>query len=254
MNNNYHTQIDKSQGDNKYTNHNDNQNFANNQMLQMLMAQQQMAAQQPMTTQQPHMQTAPSYQDDMAEIELSETKSEINQKNEENSRPQQINEELRKMLQTNPTPQNNPNVPNPIPNPNIPKPNIPNPSVSHSIQRTNPDKPKAMEQLKNKPQTQTQSQSPPKPPTNPKTESMTTSSGVNVDEKDSNTTKKIALNYLIIPIVLLIVMIAVFHPKTSCYFDKYLPSSASLLGIASRGGIVIVVYIIVRLLGGFIVG
>ena len=62
----------------------------------------------------------------------------------------------------------------------------------------------------------------------------------------------VTLNYLIIPILILIVVMAVLHPKTAPLFDKFLPPVSSMTGMLARGGAVVLAYILTRFIGGFI--
>ena len=70
-------------------------------------------------------------------------------------------------------------------------------------------------------------------------------------EETKSNKKGIILDYILIPILIIVLIVAMFHPKVSQYFDKYLPDSASFKGIITRAGIVAIVYIVVRLIGGF---
>jgi len=53
-------------------------------------------------------------------------------------------------------------------------------------------------------------------------------------------------DYLIIPVVLLIMFLILVHSVTNQYLDKYLPPMKDMKGYFARGIILVVIYIIVR--------
>ncbi len=57
----------------------------------------------------------------------------------------------------------------------------------------------------------------------------------------------IAVDYVIIPIILVIVFVLITYPKTSKILRKFLPPMRNLKGFAIRGLIIAIVYIVVRL-------
>ena len=55
-------------------------------------------------------------------------------------------------------------------------------------------------------------------------------------------------DYLLVPVILLIIFIVFFYPKTAKIFDKYLPALTTLKGIVIRGSILVVCYILIKLI------
>ncbi|AGC02023.1 hypothetical protein H012_gp436 [Acanthamoeba polyphaga moumouvirus] len=66
---------------------------------------------------------------------------------------------------------------------------------------------------------------------------------VNVPAKKNN-----FVEYIVIPIILIIIFVFIVHPKTSKIVNKYLPTPKSFLGLVSRGVVLALGYIIIRLL------
>ncbi|AUV58511.1 hypothetical protein [Bandra megavirus] len=66
---------------------------------------------------------------------------------------------------------------------------------------------------------------------------------VEVPAKKNNT-----VDYIIMPIILIILFVFLVHPKTSKIIGKYLPQPRSLLGLVSRGLVLAVAYVIIRFL------
>ena len=62
--------------------------------------------------------------------------------------------------------------------------------------------------------------------------------------KKSNATT----DYIIIPVLLIIVFVFLVHPKTSGFLEKYLPKMASMKGYLTRGLILALVYMVVKFL------
>lgn len=57
-------------------------------------------------------------------------------------------------------------------------------------------------------------------------------------------------DYVIMPIILLIAFIALVHPTTSSFLEKYLPAMNSMKGYFVRGMILVIIYIIARFFTG----
>uniref|UniRef100_A0A6G6ACP3 Uncharacterized protein n=1 Tax=Borely moumouvirus TaxID=2712067 RepID=A0A6G6ACP3_9VIRU len=66
---------------------------------------------------------------------------------------------------------------------------------------------------------------------------------VNVPAKKNN-----IVEYVVIPIILVIIFVFIVHPKTSKIVNKYLPSPKSFMGLLSRGVVLALGYIIIRFL------
>ncbi|XWV26131.1 hypothetical protein QJ857_gp0949 [Tupanvirus soda lake] len=54
------------------------------------------------------------------------------------------------------------------------------------------------------------------------------------------------MEYIVIPILLIVVFVALVHPKTSSILEKYLPQLTSTKGILIRGAVLAVLYIVIR--------
>ncbi|XWV24883.1 hypothetical protein QJ856_gp0900 [Tupanvirus deep ocean] len=61
-------------------------------------------------------------------------------------------------------------------------------------------------------------------------------------EKPQNKT----MEYIVIPILLIVVFVALVHPKTSAILEKYLPQLTSTKGILIRGAVLAVLYLVIR--------
>lgn len=64
---------------------------------------------------------------------------------------------------------------------------------------------------------------------------------IDVPKKDNNITE-----FIVVPVLLFIVFVALVHPKTSVFLDKYLPNMSNTKGIFIRGFILAIIYIIIK--------
>lgn len=282
MNNNYHTQLDKSQTQDVDPSHTavlqQMQNFQgtpigmpqrdahlsqgtsistgmpkaqdniqrNPQLMQMLLAQQlthqQQAQQAQHLFQQAQAQVlaqsqaqAQAHTQPPDEIELSETKSETKAKGID-PRLQRVTEHFQQMVQ------------NGTANP----PTQPQPAPVAQVQPPAPVQPPAAPRPAAQP---TQTQAAPAPQqrrsTAPAPSSAAPAPAAPIAQPPAKKSGAL-LNYLIIPIVILIVVMAILHPKTAPIFDKFLPPASSLTGMLARSGAVVVAYILTRFIGGFV--
>ena len=58
----------------------------------------------------------------------------------------------------------------------------------------------------------------------------------------------VMINYVIIPIIIILVFVSMVHPKTSKIINKYLPPMEKISGMFARGLILAIVYVVARLL------
>lgn len=59
---------------------------------------------------------------------------------------------------------------------------------------------------------------------------------------------KVFLEYLIIPIVLILIFVGLVHPTTSKMLERFLPDMKNLQGMFNRGLILVILYLIIRLM------
>lgn len=61
-----------------------------------------------------------------------------------------------------------------------------------------------------------------------------------------NTESNMMVDYLITPLILIVLFVVLVHPKTSGILDKYLPSITNFKGLLIRGAILAITYIVIR--------